>query len=234
MHCDLATHFGPLSQTLPTRTDEPRPILLDANTLPAPRLHLTSDQIMIDKRFHEYWPSFRVDALWFHADSATYRQLGLLLLAVVFAAAPNRIHLELTHPASDIKHLLIDYPYRGHDPDEGFVTRQYGFTYVPALPAAYPWIDLPQGDPDEFPRFLLTNRDAGAITDAAWQARDTVLGFGLEAASTRLAELFLNIGLPHNPVHEYVLLGEGGQRGVGLHSAEARFFVPGRWGDPAN
>jgi hypothetical protein len=230
MHCDLATHFGPLSQRLPTRTDEPQPILLAGPTLPAPNLHLTSDQLIIHKRFHQYWPSYRVDALSFHAEPATYRQLGLLLLAVVFAAAPDRIQLELTHPASDIKHLLIDYPYRGRDPDEGFVARQYGFPYVPALPAAYPWTHLPQGDPDEFPRFLLTNRAVTTVTDADWQARDTLLGFGFEAASVRLAELFLNIGLPHNPVNEYILEGEGGQRGVGIHSAEVRFLLPGSAG----
>jgi hypothetical protein len=179
------------------------------------------------------WERYRVDALWFHAQPATYRQLGLLLLAVVFAAAPDRIQLELTHRASDIKHLLIDYPYRGRDPDEGFVTRQYGFSYLPALPAPYRWIDLAQGDPDEFPRFQLTNQAACTVTDAEWQARDTLLGFGFEAASVRLAELFLNIGLPHNPVNEYILEGEGGQRGVGIHSAEVRFFLPSSagWAD---
>lgn len=54
-----------------------------------------------------------------------------------------------------------------------------------------------------------------------------MVGFGFEAATVRLAELLLNIGLPDNPVMEYVLEGEGEHCGVGDRSAEVRFLLPG-------
>jgi hypothetical protein len=171
-----------------------------------------------------------VPAIWFQAPKLVYRQLGLLLLAVVFESAPNRIHLELMHPASDITHLLIDYPYRGYDPEEGYVTRQYGFPYSPAIPEKHPWIHTPHRDPEDLPVFRLTNQEESIITDDQMQGCDTIVGFGLEEGSVRLAELLLNMSLPLNAVNEYVLEREGRYRGVGPHSAEARFFLPGSVG----
>jgi hypothetical protein len=46
----------------------------------------------------------------------------------------------------------------------------------------------------------------------------------------RLAELLLDAGRPDNRVEEYELEGEGGFRGVGLHSAEAYLSLPGSGG----
>ena len=60
--------------------------------------------------------------------------------------------------------------------------------------------------------------------------RDTVIGFGNDKASVRLAELLLNAGLPQSQVVEYQLEDEGGFRGVGIHSAEATFYLPGSLG----
>jgi hypothetical protein len=230
MTCDLETLFGQLSQTIPTSPEESRTVLLSAQTLPVPRSHLASDRLLIKKCFHEYGPSRRVNALWFQAHHLVYRQLGLLLLSVVFAPEAKRIHLELTYPASDIKHLLIDYPYRDDNPDVGFVTRLYGFQYTPAVTGKHPWIGTPHVDPSDLPVFYLTNQESYTVTEEQEHARNTVVGFGFEAATTRLAELFLNMSLPHNPVNEYVLEGEGEYRGVGIHSAEVRFFLPGSLG----
>jgi hypothetical protein len=230
MPCDLDTLFGQVSQTMPTSTDGNLTILFSAQTLPVPELQLTSDRLIIKTCFHDDGPSFRVPAIWFQAPKLVYRQLGLLLLAVVFESAPNRIHLELMHPASDITHLLIDYPYRGYDPEEGYVTRQYGFPYSPAIPEKHPWIHTPHRDPEDLPVFRLTNQEESIITDDQMQGCDTIVGFGLEEGSVRLAELLLNMSLPLNAVNEYVLEREGRYRGVGPHSAEARFFLPGSVG----
>lgn len=230
MPCDLDTRFGQVSRTMPTSTDGSHTALLSAQTLPAPELQLKSDRLIIKKRFHDHGPSSRVKALWFQAPRLVYRQLGLLILSVVFESAPDRIHLELTHPVSDIKHLMIDYPYRGNDPEEGYVTRQYGFQYSPAITEKPPWIHTPHGDPDDLPVFRLTDQEDSIIADDQVQACDTVVGFGLEEASVRLAELLLNMSLPHNAVNEYVLEREGSCRGVGPHSAEVRFCLPGSVG----
>lgn len=74
--------------------------------------------------------------------------------------------------------------------------------------------------------------------DALWFQADKplyrqlglLIFFGIDEASVRLAQLCLNVGLPANPVTEYRLEGEGGYRGVGIHSAEVRLFLPGSAG----
>lgn len=227
MPCDLDTIYGQLSRTLPTRSDGSQTILLSAQTLPVPPLQLTSDRLVITTRVHTHSPSYRADALWFQARPLAYRQLGLLLLSVVFAPAPDRIQLDLTHPASEIKHLLIDYPYRDSNPDVGYVPRLYGFQYTPAVVETHPWAFTSQLDPDDLPVFSLTSQEARAVTERPRRAGDTVAGFGFESATVRLAELMLNIGLLDNPVTEYVLEGEGEHRGVGDRSADVRFLLPG-------
>jgi hypothetical protein len=230
MTCDLEALFGQRSRTLPTRTDGHDTVVFSSETLPLAKYRLRTDRIIIKKGFREYWPSDRVDALWFQADKLAFRQLGLLIFATVFQQAPNQVHLELTHPSCDVKHLLIDYPYRDNNPDVGFVTRLYGAEYAPRLMERYPWVQAPPVDPASLPVFRLTNQAQSTIADEQWQARDTVVGFGLEEASVRLAELFLNMGLPQNSVTEYRLEGEGGHRGIGIHSAEVRFCLPGSAG----
>jgi len=65
---------------------------------------------------------------------------------------------------------------------------------------------------------------------ASWASRDLVRLCGSDRALVRLAELLLNAGRPDNPVVEYQLEGEGGFRGVGVHSAEVQIFLPGSLG----
>jgi hypothetical protein len=65
------------------------------------------------------------------------------------------------------------------------------------------------------------------VSEGDWANRDTVMGFGNDDVSVRLADLLLNFGSPQNEINEVVLEGEGGFRGVGVHSAEAAFYLPG-------
>lgn len=74
-----------------------------------------------------------------------------------------------------------------------------------------------------FPTFTLTNMPEFVVSDADWASRDTLKGFGDDDASIRLADLLLNIG--YSDLREIVLEGEGGNRGVGVSSAEALFEV---------
>ena len=61
------------------------------------------------------------------------------------------------------------------------------------------------------------------VSEADWASRDTVLGFGNDDANIRLADLLLSLG--YSDQREIVLEGEGGNRGVGINSAEAVFEV---------
>jgi hypothetical protein len=77
------------------------------------------------------------------------------------------------------------------------------------------------------PTFRLTNLKECIVTEDERAQRDTVMGFGNDDASVRLADLLLKLGSPRNETNEVVLEGEGGFRGVGVHSAKASFYLPG-------
>jgi len=228
MRCDLERLFGKLAAKLPTSPDDE--MRLSAATLPRPPARLSTDQLYIVKGFHEYHPSFRADMVDFHADKSTYRHLGLLILAVVFQAQAEEVQIELTHPASAIKLLAIESPLKGPDDiGAGYNTRPYVFSYWPGPTSRIPWV--PPADLSHLPCFYLTNQeDCVGPTEEDRANRDTVRGFGTDKGSVRLAELLLNAGQPDNPVDEYNLEGDGGYRGVGYLSAEARFWLPGSFG----
>ncbi len=223
MGCDLDIVFGSMSQTMSTALDNTEPLLFSAQTLPHLPLQLQTDRLIIKRRFHEDALGSDRPLLCFQADKVTYRRLGLLLLSIVFAAAPDCVHLELTHPGSDMKHLLIDYPYRSYDPDESFVTRQYGFHYCPTVPSSQASLD----DPEDRPVFHLTTPGGGTLSDESWKNWDTLRGFGLEGESVRFAELLLNLSLSANPVTDYAVEGQGGAHGHGIQSADAHICLPG-------
>lgn len=237
MSDDLERLFAELAAKLPTSPDEE--LELTSATLPRPSAHLTTDQLSIEKGLHDYNGVFRADVVLFHADKSTYRHLGLLILAVVFHTMQEAVEIDLTHPASVIKRLVVESPYKGPaDIAAGYNTRPYVFSYSPDATTRYPW-PYPLTSV-ELPCFYLTNGEdcVGVTEEEAWANRDTVRGFGTDVGSVRLAELLLNASQPNNPADEYVLEGGGGNRKVGYLSAEARFWLPGsvgwnpdQWGD---
>jgi hypothetical protein len=219
MQCDLERLFGSLAAALPTQPDaEPR---LTATTLPRPTAHLRTDRLYITRGLHEYDPgAFRADVAHIHAHRPTYQQLGLLILAVVFHLELEEVVVELTHPTSAIKRLVVESPFRApNDIRPGYNMRPYVFSYSPSVPTRFPWPS--SGDPATLPCCYFIDQE-------------TLSGFGTVIGSVRLAELLLNAGQPGNPEVEYALEGDGGFRGVGYLSAEARFWLPGSaaW-DPA-
>jgi hypothetical protein len=229
MNCDLERLFADLGANLPTSADEE--LALASASLPLPPAHLATDQLYIEKSLHDYNGYFRADVVLFHARKVTYRQLGLLILAVVFHTLPEPVEVDLTHPASAIKRLIVESPYQGPDDiRSGYNTRPYVFSYWLEDTTRYPW-PYPL-TPTELPCFYLTNYETtrGLSIDEEWAARDAVRGFGTDVGSVRLAELLLNASQLNNPVDEYTLEGDGGNRKVGYLSAEARLLLPGSIG----
>jgi hypothetical protein len=190
---------------------------------------MVSDRLIIRKSWHRYNWEYRADALRIQAHRATYRQLGLLILAVLFHEEPVQVRLDLTHPSSEIQHLLVEFAYcQEHYSD--YCTRPYLFRYSPQETQRHPWFYTLGGvRVEDLPSFMLTNL-AAEYSEEAWSRRDTVRGFGLDRATVRIAELLLNASRPENDVLEYELEDEGGFRGVGVHSAEVRLFLPGSLG----
>ena len=223
MICDLHCYFGELAAKLPLTGQRGLPF--SAETFREVPEHLESDQLVVLKRHRDYGGS-RADQLVFCADKATYQRLGLLILSVVFRPEVPRAHIALTSPSSDVKNLIVEYAgstSRG----SGYRTRPDRFLFHMEPVKTHPWT-TENLDLFGLPEFVLTNMKEFVVTDEDRARRDTVKGFGNDdAASVKLADLLLKIGSPDNATNEVVLEGEGGFRGVGIHSAEAAFYLPG-------
>lgn len=219
---DLESCFGELVQALSMNGS--KGFTFTANNFPELPNMLEADQIVV-KRRHVNYDDFRADQLQFFTSKPMYHKLAFLILSVVFRPGGSRVHVALTNPSSDIKSLIIEYT--------GSTTRISGhhtvpqkFTFYLHQVSTHPWTGQ---NPDlcGFPRFVLTNMKQFVVSEEDWANRDTVMGFGNDDVSVRLADLLLNFGSSQNRTNEILLEGEGGFRGVGVHSAEAAFYLPG-------
>jgi hypothetical protein len=91
--------------------------------------------------------------------------------------------------------------------------------------SAYPW---------ELPKVVLTTEDEYRLNAETrvdtLETVDTLIGFGTDRGTARIAELLLNAGLEDSPQDEYQLESEAGNRGVSPASAELSLWLPGSIG----
>lgn len=199
----------------------------DASSAPSLPPSVRSDRIVIVRGHHDYDGHWRADALYLYAARQTLRALGVIVLASLFAAPDASTDIALGHPASDIRTLRIRTPPREHG-DLALVPLWYD--YWPRQQRRLPWNNDPV-DPRDLPWIRLTDHDElGGVTDAQWQARDTVVGFGPPQATARFGQFLMDIGNPVAAGDEYDLEGEVGFRGVAPGSAELKVLLPGALG----
>jgi len=223
MRCDLQKYFGEMANALPAEGRQES--TFSSGEFTQVPDYLETHQLVIKKGHHDYEGASRVDALHFFAQNQTYQHLGLLILSVVFRSGGSRTHLVLTDPESTVRNLIVEYKgftQRGFE----YRTRPDHFFFFPGKVEKHPWMHQ-HIDLFNLPTFRLTNLKEFVVTEDDWDQRDTVTGFGNDDASVRLADMLLKLGSPSNETNEVVLEGEGGFRGVGIHSAEASFYLPG-------
>ena len=227
--CDLHHYFAPLAANVPTDLRS-KGFLFLPDSFPILPTHLTTHRLYI-QRIHHSYNDYRVDALWIRAHKPTYRYLGLCILAAIFQSSMKRVELRITHPWSDIASIFIDryMPSSPHTSPLGLVLQPYVFHYQPDEASSHPWA-LEWHDVHDFPRFCLTNTRQMVISDEEYHQRDTLVGFGNVHGAGRLAQLLLDFSRPESTLTACALESEGGFRGVGIHSAEATFFLPGHVG----
>jgi hypothetical protein len=223
MDCDLDRNFGELLKLLPKDSNSKPMRFPTASFADCPK-YLETDQLVIAKSAHIYGAGYRTDVVELEASRRTFQKLGLLVLAAVFRPGGGRMHLSLSHRRSVVRNLIIAYDGLTARAS-GHKTRPECFCFLPSKAERYPWKTWgsrywPVSD---FPTFTLTNMADFIVSEADWAARDTVRGFGNDDASIRLSELLLNIG--YSDETEIMLEGEGGNRGIGINSAEAVFRV---------
>ena len=226
MPCDLDRIFAHLAVRVP-ETEESC-LALSAETLPRPPSAMNTDRLVIEKRYHAYNDSFRVDALHVYASKATYCHLGLLAAAVLFSPAGTEVTLAFDHPASNIRRLILRNDGIATTP--GFHSQPLVLNYYPSETDKHPWVHAFERDVWRLPGFFLTNADESIGRESDWATRDTVVGFGTDEGTARLVELLLNASRPSSRVDEFELECECGFRGVAPGSCEVRLWLPGSFG----
>jgi hypothetical protein len=229
--CDLEANFGALLQRLPMARGES--ILFTAEALPEPSADLSTPQIKISVGYKVIWGRDGVyekrELLSIEATKRAYRLWGILILSIVFHEPPNRVRLRLDHPETGINLVQIGSERQNPGDPRGYVTKPHSFEYAPGGEMdRYPWRD-PVAE-EHLPCFWFA-------ADPNDQQRSKIVGFGTDQASVRLAELFLNVGLPDNQVDEYKLDGDSfditsgfSLRGVGRSSLDVILWLPGSIG----
>jgi len=135
MKCDLHRCFGELAKALPD--DEKRSFTCTAQTFSELPGQLETECLVIRKT-HLNYEGAQVDRLQFFAPKSTYRELGLLILSVVFQPRGSQVHVVLANPSSDIKNLIIEY--RGNTPRvSGHQTVPWKFSFSPERIETHPW-----------------------------------------------------------------------------------------------
>lgn len=223
---DLSELIGPHLQQLPTAVDGNHEFEFTAESVPDLPDVLRCDGIVITREYTTVNGCWRADNLQVQASRSTMRALGLLAMSALFLPEGRSVEVSLSHPASEIKLLRVGAPWV----ESHFVTRPVSYTYFPAVPQRHPWY-RENPEPGDLPAFLLTDREElGGVTDADWEARDPVVGFGTARGMVRLAALLLDIGNPNCVPDEFQLEGEWGFRGVAPLSADVSFWLPGSLG----
>lgn len=223
--CDLKRIFGDLAVQLPISSDGNESYTFTPENLPVPPSLIETEKLYIKKYLHVYNDIFQIDKLCFDAQKETYRNLGLLILAVVFHPQPSEVIVKLNHAESDILNLIIEYEHPDLEKLYGrYRSKPFGFQYYPALSWKHPFDKCVK--PEHLPCFGLTHMKE-FVYKKDWESRDTVRIFGTDIGMVKFAELLLNAALPQNETDEYELEGESGFRGVGIDSAEVGLFLPG-------
>jgi hypothetical protein len=222
MNCDLHRVFAEMRSSLPK--DARSRTVFSASSFAACPERIETDRLVLTKSAHEYGGGYRADLIKFRATKETFQELALLILAVVFRPGGYRAHIVLNHSRCVIKNLVVSYSGLTAR-SSGHKTKPDHFSFSPSKVEKHPWMTWGScyWPLSSFPSFTLTDMKEFVASEADWAARDTVMGFGNDDANIRLADMLLNLG--YSDQREIVLEGEGGNRGVGINSAEAVFEI---------
>jgi hypothetical protein len=245
---DLETVFGALADSLPRHIldGDSESFVFTKENLPQPPATMVSDQFWMRRVGLRWYDNFPNDGLDLCIDKRSCTTLGLLLLAAVFHPEPATVDVELTHPASRIRHLRIRYKQPNEQAGttsyaEGYATTPAFFAYRGSAVERGPWANNQPADPADLPRLQITTEDeigpVPGVTNDYWlefELRNTVLVESSDRATVRLAQLLLDAGLEDNVQDEFQLGPDWcGMRGVAPMSAVLSIFLPGSIGyDP--
>jgi hypothetical protein len=177
---------------LPETSDEGERFVLDETVIPVAPAELSSENFLVRKSLLQRLPGCRGDHVDIVAPRSTFRQLGLLALAVLFHERCDRSTIHFTNPESRIKHMVLEYKHWQKTQVGGFKVRPWVLGYVPDDAEPLYSTDLAGFGA---PLLRLTNLSDNQKDEHDWQTRDTLWGLGGTSATADIAEYLLNAGL---------------------------------------
>lgn len=162
----------------------------------------------------------------FSADNKTYRSFALLLLSCQVSSLKHPVSIEICHPKSDIKKIIIEAP---QEQLWGIDWEIKGFHYEPIkIKQRHPLLETerrPESARD-LPNFLLFH-EAGYEVGPSEMRQKILCGFGSKTAAITLAKTLLDFGLKTSSLNEVCMESPSMYASVRASSAEAVFWLPG-------
>lgn len=221
---------------------EREPWRIDSSTFPAPPAQLATEKLLIScgEKLSD-WISYgnRNDCVSFYASKNTYRKIGFLVFAVLFAPKHLPVELHINHSRSHIKKLVLDRG--GLEPNgwlEGLYLHPQAFGYVSKSAAKYPFENNkpsrlePKHDVFDLPRLIVNSSEPSVQSVEYWKARDNLCFCSNFIGTALFAELLLDISCEDAEGDEYHLFSHPSFCAVAPGSAEISFWLPGSFGWP--
>ena len=221
MSCDLERIYGSLAAQLPDAPGDGERFHLDEAVITLPPPELASNKLLIQKSFIQRLPGCRGDYINIVVPRPTVRQLGLLVLAVLFHEERHRTILHVTNPASQVKHVVLEYRHYSKKELSGFRSRPWVLGYVPEEAGA---TLLTKEEGFSAPLLRLTNLQDCQKDEQDWQTRDTLYGIGGTIATAEVAEYLLNAGRKSEKLGNFMIPAN-----KDFFSAEINLWTPEAW-----
>ncbi|HVG90339.1 MAG TPA: hypothetical protein VNB54_02510, partial [Alphaproteobacteria bacterium] len=217
MPCDLERVFGDLAGRLP-EGEGSDPMRLDETVIPPAPLELTTDRVRIYRNQLQRLPGCRGDNLDVVAPRSAIRQLGLLVLAVLFHEQCDRSILHLTSPDSVLKHIVTEFKHWSKTEVSGFWLRPWVLGYV-AEDVGHTFKTDEVGI--AAPLLRLTNLSDCQHNESEWRNRDVLNWVGGASATAEVGEFLLNAGRETATWKSFTIPANGT-----FFTAEVQFWIP--------
>lgn len=237
---DLEELYGSIECDPCVFEDGGMPWRIDGSTFPVPPDVIRTSELVIScgERFSD-WVSYgnRNDLVSFFAARHTYRSLGYLLLANLFAGSDHAVSIHLTNPRSQIKRVVLDS--MDPEPDgwvEGLYLRPHVFGYVCQPIAKFPFEVQDPGrlecvnNPYDLPRFIVISEEPNIQSADYWLSRDTLRICPSFIGTTVFAQLLLDVSFSQQEIDECHLHSHPMFQAVAPGSAELSIWLPGSFG----
>jgi hypothetical protein len=235
---DLSEVYGELASLVPKREDEE--IVLSRDNIPEPPAAISTSRFGFRRPGLKFYDNYPVPRASLCIDRGGCALLALLTLARVFYPEPEAIDVHLTHHDMQLDLLRLkvtdDWPaYRCIPESFTYVaksqrsknTEESGGSHI-----LHPDWTENAVSPLELPMVEITTRDElGTVHGRPWpEGYDTVVAFGSERASVRMAELLMDVALEDHTIDEVQFWSLFYYRSVAVGSAELVIWLPGGLG----